>query len=122
MLKSTVLVGILVKSYLPETAVLVIIAAIFNQYGPWISTPFQALVFFLAEYCDFDVNKHYITIYGVRNINDLRQGKESTSKTGKYLVDETLIESYYQHVKLTSTAALFSGDCWKYDGVESINQ
>lgn len=52
------------SEYMPDTALLIMICAVFNQFHHRIFSPFQALCFFSIEYASFDWSSNGLTAYG----------------------------------------------------------
>jgi hypothetical protein len=50
--------------YMPDTSLLIMICALFNQFHDRIYTPIQALCIFFVEYASFDWSNYGLTAYG----------------------------------------------------------
>ena len=58
-------VGCVIKYYLPDFSLCIMVCAIFNQYHAQIASPLQALCLFLTEYSGYDGATHAITLQGL---------------------------------------------------------
>ena len=62
--ESIIYVGATIKHYLPNSAFIVMVLAIFNKYHHHIHTPFQALCLFLGDFALYNPATQWITIDG----------------------------------------------------------
>lgn len=58
-------VGTSIRHYLSDAQLLVMLTAIFNRYSDHITSPLQALCYFLCEYANYDGNSQVITVQGI---------------------------------------------------------
>jgi hypothetical protein len=115
------------KEYLPEMAVWLMVAAIFNDHHCLIASPIQALYLFLAIYSNYDGTHQAITLFGIRqflpksnNIGlSVEIGLPWSSLSPPYtlssvgigggcdmLISAKLFEKYYQVVNVQSANAM----------------
>lgn len=86
-----------IKHYLPDSALCMMVCAIFNQYHTHINSPLQALSVFLMEYANFDGSVSAITLQGIIKLDPNGSGiadltRKSVSRG--HLVTESIISNY----------------------------
>eukprot|EP01038_Epipyxis_sp_PR26KG_P013999 gene13999-18775_t len=90
-------VGCSIKHYLGELPMSIMICAIFNQYYSRITSPFQALCIFLAEYSNYDGSNYAITLQGIVPFKSSSSSQVNcATPITSNLVNADLIEKYKQ--------------------------
>ena len=102
--------GASIRHYIPDSAMCIMVCAIFNQFHMRISSPLQALCLFLAEYSAYDGATQAITLQGIVPYPEgsqlgLMEPRES------HLVSAAIMDKYWVLVNIqeaTSTAQHFN--------------
>jgi hypothetical protein len=81
--ESVIYVGASIKHYLPNTAFMVMVVAVFNKFHQTIQTPFQALCLFLAEFALYNPATQWITMDGF--VDSPVAGGHGTSATSSVI-------------------------------------
>jgi hypothetical protein len=95
-------VGCIIRHYLSDYQLFVMILSIFNQYSSFITTPFQALCLFLAEYSTYDGNSQAITLNGITSF--LTRASNSPvllDEQPYHLFKNDLLEKYWTIYNIT---------------------
>lgn len=99
-------VGCPIRHYLSDWAMCIMVCAVFNKHNSRISSPFQALCIFLAEYSGYDSTNSAITLQGIVPFQSQTSNIPLlvAPKPGD-LISQVLIDKY-RKVYLASTDAL----------------
>jgi hypothetical protein len=85
-----------VSQYLSESAVCIMVCAIFNQYHARIGSPVQALCLFLAEYSAYDGATQAITLHGIVPLRTDGSSPLSLSDVQEHhLLPAVVLEKYW---------------------------
>ena len=85
------------RQLLNESAICVMVCAIFNQHHTRIQSPLQALCLFLAEYSAYDGTTEVITLQGIVPFRSLDSHQLTLSEPSKkHLVSSTLLDKYWK--------------------------
>lgn len=79
--ESIIYVGATIKHYLPNTAFIVMVVAIFNKYHHVVQSPFQALCLFLGEFSLFNPTTQWISIEGFVDSPNVSNSSSTTGTT-----------------------------------------
>ena len=89
-------VGCPIRHYLSDWSVCIMVCAIFNLHHKKISSPFQALCLFLAEYSIYDGNVSAITIQGIAPFaSSTGNSPVLAAPKGGDLIGTPLLEKYW---------------------------
>lgn len=108
------------REYLPDSALWLMTAALFNVYHRLIVDPVQALYLFLRIYGSFDGRKEVVTLYGLKRIPENASHCVIERDDREYLIPAKLFEKYYNVVNVThdanpNTVAVPPVQQWKAD-------
>ena len=89
-------VGCVIRHYLTDYQLFVMVAAIFNLYSQLISHPFQALCMFLLEYSTYDGSNQAITLYGITSFATRSSNQPVLPEIQMYhLFKQDLLDKYW---------------------------
>jgi hypothetical protein len=95
-------VGCIIRHYLTDYQLFIMILSVFNQYSSFISTPFQALCLFLAEYSTYDGNSQAITVNGITSFVTRASNSPVLLEEQPYhLLKGELLEKYWTIYNIT---------------------
>lgn len=95
-------VGCVIRHYLTDYQLFVMVTAIFNQYSSFITTPFQALCIFLLEYSSYDGNSQAISIFGIIPFQTRASNQPVIPDIRSYsLIKNDLLDKYWQIFNVT---------------------
>lgn len=107
------------RDYLPDGAIWLMTAALFNIYHRLIVDPLQALYLFLKTYGSFDGKRDIVTLYGLKRVQDGATFCNIDRDDREYLIPAKLFEKYYNVVNVTHDGSLNlatnSSQQWKMD-------
>lgn len=91
-------VGCVIRHYLSDQHLFVMLASIFNRYHTQISTPLHALSLFLAEYSSYDGSTACVSLQGMVGFQTRSSNQPQVSDVHNihYLLDPKLLEKHWQ--------------------------
>lgn len=85
-----------IKHYLPDNVICMMVCMIFNKYHWRMETPQQALLFFLAEFCQYNSKQHVITLQGIVNFQpNSRSPLQLIPPHPRHLINFEILEKYW---------------------------
>jgi hypothetical protein len=88
------------REYLPDCAIWMMTATIFNIYHRTIRDPLQVLYLFLRIYSNYDGRQEIITLYGIKKIMDNANSVFIDRHDREYLIPNKLYEKYYHVINV----------------------
>mmetsp|Transcript_62742 Transcript_62742/g.110844 ORF Transcript_62742/g.110844 Transcript_62742/m.110844 type:complete len:946 (-) Transcript_62742:155-2992(-) len=102
--------GASIRHYIPDSAMCIMVCAIFNQFHMRISSPLQALCLFLAEYSAYDGATQAITLQGIVPFKSATSSQPLLlDAQPSHLVSCEIIEKYWNLFNLSSASADSTG-------------
>jgi hypothetical protein len=89
-------VGCVIRHYLTDYQLFIMILAIFNQYHSYIQHPFQSLCLFLAEYSTYDGSTQAITLGGITTFQTRSSNQPQIPDIQSFhLLKQEFLEKYW---------------------------
>jgi len=109
------------RALLNDTAICIMVCAVFNQFHSRITTPLQALSIFLAEYSAYDGSAHVVTLQGIVPFHG-PEGPQAhyIEPNKKHLLSPSIVEKYQQLFNLADVPKIKVATPTNQTGIASL--